>query len=256
MREHARFCVCGGARGRISVASWDRGRRGWPQDASRARSTSMARAPRRRSLRPASGQGGTISACATHSQAATRSDPAVARSHARAVGLSDGWQVGRESLRDGDRVHSEGAGRGRAPAVALAAPGESMELGTAGASRRSARLAAKGRRLAKLFVRRLFYRLASRRSGCWTPQLAQARSWRTCDRPGTPGELCAAPAVPPALARRRSGDRGRRHRAPWPVGRQRECGSLRVSAHRRRCARPARAALALARSPESGRGPL
>ena len=45
-----------------------------------------------------------------------------------------------------------------------------------------------------------------------------------CDRQGTPGELCAAPAVPAADARRRGGHGGRRRRAPWPVSRQRECG--------------------------------
>ncbi len=70
-------------------------------------------------------------------------------------------------------------------------------------------------------------------------------------------ELRASPAVPPALARRRSRDRGRRHRAAWPRGRQRERGSRRcVPAHRRRRARRVRAPLALARSPESSRGPL
>jgi hypothetical protein len=115
----------------------------------------------------------------------------------------------------------------------------------------------RARRLAKRSARLCCSRQGSSRSGCWTSQLARARSWRTSDCPGTPGELCAAPAVPPAVARRRSGHRGRRHRAPWPVGRQRGCGSWRrVPAHRRRCAQPVRAPLALARSPESGRGPL
>ena len=168
-----------------------------------------------------SGRGGTIQTCAIF-------DIRVRDARER----RDGRQIGREPLRDGHRAPLRGD-RSRSCASS-GAPNARESAGTGSGSRGGPVSATGGRarRPARRSAKRCFWRPASSRSGCSTPQRAQARSRRTCDRPGTPGELCAAPAVPPALARRRSGDRGRRHRGPWLVGRQRECGSRRrVPAH-------------------------
>ena len=84
-----------------------------------------------------------------------------------------------------------------------------MELGMAGVGWGGA-TGGRARRPARRSAKRCFWRRAISRSGCWTPQLALARSWRTRDRTGASHELCTAPAVPPALAPAK-----RRSAAPW-----------------------------------------
>src|ERR1039458_7423462 len=67
--------------------------------------------------------GGTIPTCAI-----SRHPSGGPRARRR----RDVRQIDRKSLRDSHRADPEGTGRGRAPAMALAASGKSMELGMAG----------------------------------------------------------------------------------------------------------------------------